>query len=546
MLKILERASAEDLYCWFTVFARVGNCLPYSRLTGLLHTLLSFDWYSPHDRQADVLGAYSDALVQAVVGSKNVIGTVYDALTRRVRCKKNAVGDPEMTTTQSTILTIHSCLRRLLNVVPSSGQALLEALEASHPTKFDHPMDRLVYLEAVLLVSSYCEETSRGVLDLVVRNLLILDVDIEMDASDLGEELTFSLEEDADDDDARRKNFRQQEKAKADHMDLLLEKMFDFIDIQYLHMVQGVGIASINDFPPDCAKQAEFFRTMLHVFDSRVLTSPRAQFVQFLVFYACTKSPHVYAPIFLSHLISVFRDYSRDQKIRAAAAAYIGSFVSRFGRLNPESIASALTVLSDWAREYLERLQPGAVPDARTHHLFYVVCNCIFYIVCFRPQAAPSGFGYQITRIVDGCLNPLLFTLPRVREELEAVSVMHKLIDVSFLRTKLASNRGLISGLEGANFTVPYPFDPYQLSKGDTRLAPFYHQWNEAESDVPVIRSTGESGSVPCSDMEEEEGDEPRAMSLGTPLTGSFSELFRADFGNSNLSSSNNSPSFVV
>merc|ERR1711991_61185 len=42
LLKIMERAATEDLFCWFTVLARVGNSVPYHRLGGVLHALLSF------------------------------------------------------------------------------------------------------------------------------------------------------------------------------------------------------------------------------------------------------------------------------------------------------------------------------------------------------------------------------------------------------------------------------------------------------------------------------------------------------------------------
>ena len=534
--------------------------MPYGKMAGLLDMLLSFDWYSPKSRHADVLHAYTDALVQAVTGSKNILGRVYVSLTGRFRCKMNAVGEAEMTTSRDTILAVHNCIRRLLNVVPSSSAALLQALESSYPTKFGHHADRLVYLEAALLVTSYCETTTRGVFDLVVQNLLVLDVDIEMEQADIAaaDELTFSFDEEAgeeggiDEDEARIRNYKQQQRAKANHMDMLLEKIFDYIDNQHLHVVQGLGVTSINDFPPDCAKQANFFRTLLHVFDSRVLTSPRAQFVQFIMFYACTKSSHVYAPIFVSHLTGVFKDFGRDQQIRAAAATYIGSFVSRFGRLQVDVTANSLTVLSDWAREYLERLPPGSAPDLSRHQLFYVVANCIFYMVCFRPQCVPSGLGYQMSRIIDGALNPLIFTLPTIREELCSVAQEHSLLDVPTVRSKIAGNKRLLVGLANADFCFSFPFDPYRLSRGDMRLSGFYHHWQEPEEDIPRVRS-GESQSE-GSDVEDYDDDENdlRAMSLGTPLTGSFAELFQTSAGGSSdqlgfssVSSSANSPTVM-
>jgi hypothetical protein len=46
----------------------------------LLDLLLTFKWHSPNSRHAQVLAAYSEALVQAVTGSKGVLTQVYKVM----------------------------------------------------------------------------------------------------------------------------------------------------------------------------------------------------------------------------------------------------------------------------------------------------------------------------------------------------------------------------------------------------------------------------------------------------------------------------------
>jgi hypothetical protein len=236
------------------------------------------------------------------------------------------------------------------------------------PFKVCSSLRRYSYLDASLVVASYCAESSRGVLDLVMRNLLQLDADIDLQLA-MGDEqqTTFALEGDGMNTEDTFANERcKEEKIKADTMDALMEKMFDFVDRQRLDEVTCT--VALSSFPPEFAKQAEFFRDLLHVFNARVLTSPKAQFVQYLIFYACSKNPSVFAPIFLHFLMSIFRDFSLDHQIRAAAAAYIASFLARFSRLQPEAIATSLSAVAAWSVELSIQL---------------LFLRCVFLLICF-------------------------------------------------------------------------------------------------------------------------------------------------------------------
>jgi len=557
--KILARNSGEDLFCWFSAIANVGNCVAFQKQPQLLDTILSFQWYAPNSKRVEVWNAYSDALVQIVAGSKNVISTVYQAITGQIRCKKNAVGEAEMDKTKDAIFSMHTCLRRILRVVPSSGAALLSALEHSYPTKFEYHLDRVVYVEAILLITSYCENVSRGVMDLLMRNLLVLDVDIDIDVAAASEELTFSFDEENnsgkggngdgmdEDEDDTKVNLKQQQRDKADHLDMLIELLFGYVDKQGLDQVMGFNPVTVAEFPPEYGRQAEFFRTLLQVFQSRILSSPKAQFVQFVMFYACGKNPKIYAPIFLKFLMSIVKDPSLDQQVRSTAATYVGSFVARFNGLEHGAIVVCLGELTEWCRGYVNGLNPNnRNPDLKVHYLFYIITNCIFYILLFRPQCAPLGMMFEMSNLVDSSLNPLLFIIPDVREELCSVDSLEEVLDIPKINDKLDENKGRIIAMNNAGFTFQFPFDPFLLERGEERIAPYYRQWEDAaeEDDGLFVKSTMDSDSDSEGEMS------VKAMSLGTPLTGSFVDIQvhqeLAFSSGVSSSSANNSPSSFI
>lgn len=258
------------------------------------------------------------------------------------------MGQADLKTTSETVLALHSCLKRLLQMMPAAGQSLFVALEGAYPSKYEDRMDQLVFLDAALMVGSYCSECSRGLLDLVMRNVLQLDADVDLQVALGDEQLTFAFESSNAEDSFAMERIKG-EKIKADTVDALMEKLFDHVDRQRLEDVTCA--VPLSSFPPEFSKQADFFRDLLHVFNARVLTSPKAQFVQYLIFYACSKNPSVFAPIFLQFLMSIFRDFSLDHQMRAAAAAYIASFLARFARLQPETVANTLSAVATWSVE---------------------------------------------------------------------------------------------------------------------------------------------------------------------------------------------------
>lgn len=228
--KILSRNSGDDLYFWFKALSNIASTIAFHQLEELLDIMLSFSW-APNSRSAEVIACYSDALVQAVAGSKNITFRVFKSLTKQFRCRKKSVGDVDWSSTEEIVRSVHHCVKRVVSVVPSSTHVLFQALEASYPTKYDECMDQVVYLEAALQISVYCEETARGMLDTIIQKLLALDIDIVSVDDMVAEDTIFSFEENVE------KEKHAAERLKAQNMDDLMERIFVYIDNKKLDRI---------------------------------------------------------------------------------------------------------------------------------------------------------------------------------------------------------------------------------------------------------------------------------------------------------------------
>ena len=215
-----------------------------------------------------------------------------------------------------------------------------------------------------------------------------------------------------------------------------------------------------------------------------------------------------------------------------------------------------------------ESAKVSQLPDLKTHYLFYVVCNCMFYVLCYRASTAPSSLKPALKSVLGCSLNPLLFVLSGVRDELLDIADVDRVLDVESVRSRLLDNRRL-KVASNVEFSMEFPFDPYILPRGERRLAVVYNHWrgtggqgddddddddDDQEGGAPPSDSSSTSGSESDisdnSDESDESDSDVVAMSLGnTPVFSSLTgttlhELHRGGEYFQSVSSGN-SPSFI-
>ena len=141
------------------------------------------------------------------------------------------------------------------------------------------------------------------------------------------------------------------------------------------------------------------FLTLLTIFDLTILRTFKSRYTQFLVFWYTSLDPE-FADIFQGMLVErALFEFTSDGLTRtttsvvtrAAAASYIGSFVSRATFVDKEGTRRIVGVLCEFIKAHLEGIQQlaveGAVEDGlglSQNTVFYAVSQAVFLIFCFR------------------------------------------------------------------------------------------------------------------------------------------------------------------
>ena len=126
------------------------------------------------------------------------------------------------------------------------------------------------------------------------------------------------------------------------------------------------------------------FRTLLFAFDRVILRTSKSRYTQFLLFWFASLDAE-FADEFLGTLIHKVITVSEAPAIRAAAASYLASFVSRANYVDGDSVRRVMGLLCTYLGRELELYaeQKEAVHISQFTP-FYSVSQAVFLIFCFR------------------------------------------------------------------------------------------------------------------------------------------------------------------
>ncbi|KAJ7682435.1 RNA polymerase I-specific transcription initiation factor RRN3 [Mycena polygramma] len=298
--------------------------------------------------------------------------------------------------------------------------------------------------------------------------------------------------------------------------------------------------------PPPTSLTAQF-HTLLSIFDRLILPTFKSRYTQFLLFFYTSLSPD-FADIFLGLLVdrSLFQS-ATPAVTRAAAAAYLGSFVSRAVFVDRAGARRVVAVLCDFLRAHVdaveEAVRVGATitsgaGSAEQSGVFYAVAQAVFLIFCFRWRdlleedldvddlVAKPGKEWMpelgvVQRIINSVLNPLKLCSPNVVGQFAHIA---QATGFTYCFTILEANKRSEYGSNNAEGRVsmsrkntstststsastsatthPYaypaqalnssitaelntffPFDPYKLSKSSVYIQSIYREWSAVAID---------------------------------------------------------------
>ncbi|CAK5262552.1 unnamed protein product [Mycena citricolor] len=286
--------------------------------------------------------------------------------------------------------------------------------------------------------------------------------------------------------------------------------------------------------PPPPTVHAQF-QSLLSIFDRLILPTFKSRYTQFLVFFYTSFSPE-FADIFLGLLVdrALFQT-AVPAVTRAAAAAYIGSFVSRGNFVDRAATRRVVGVLCDFMRSHVdaveEMLRVGAsVSSGSTisaqNGVFYAIAQAVFLIFCFRWRDlledaedldAEDLVGKPgkkwipeldvVQRVVHSVLNPLKICSTNVVHQFAHIA---QATDFVYCYTIMDANRrseysassadrqpsGLLTSASAMRFSAAllssgitaelntfFPFDPYKLAKSGTYIQSIYREWSSVSLD---------------------------------------------------------------
>lgn len=141
------------------------------------------------------------------------------------------------------------------------------------------------------------------------------------------------------------------------------------------------------------------FHTLLSIFDRTILPTFKSRYTQFLIFWYTSLNPE-FSDIFQGMLVdrALFQKSSDVHNStpavsRAAAASYIGSFVSRASFVDRDAARRVVGVLCEFMRVHLDgveeliRIEGGysaGIGGYTQNSVFYAVAQAVFLIFCFR------------------------------------------------------------------------------------------------------------------------------------------------------------------
>ena len=248
--------------------------------------------------------------------------------------------------------------------------------------------------------------------------------------------------------------------AEAHTVDEAVDKLDSLMELVLDHVARRCAAGQL----------AQVWATLMAAFERSLLHTHRSKFTQYLLFRACAEDPARCSEAFAGALLARVRDARQAPVARAAAAAYLASFLARCA-LAPEAVVvGALQQLAAACAEYAARVAGGgggsggsadgdggaptsgvvklgrsgsggalaaaaaangdaaaaaaaieAHPlgaDAQRHQVFYAMVQALLYVLCYHmgplvhqqkqhPGASPAHAA-AVKALVRGAVAPLL------------------------------------------------------------------------------------------------------------------------------------------
>ncbi len=444
-------------------------------------------------------------------------------------------------------------------------------LAAAFPHFSDSKQAHVIYVQNLLKIIDYAPELRSEILVLVTERLVKIDVQVQVDMEDLGEEVIEGLveavakpnlvhkvvedleseDEEEDNDSTISDELLDVEGRRMRDVKSNMEKTDIIIDILFHHYDPLFATKNLED-------TQGALDVLLSHFDTIILPTYRSRHTQFLLFHFAQLAPTL-IDSFAGACVNITFDKSRPAFIRQSAAAYLASFVARGKHVPAQLVQDVFDVIGHQLLGLLSEYEASCRgPDLRRYHTFYALVQALLYIFCFRwrdlrvnsdeytdddddddiaafderPPTWAPGVKEVFERTIYSRLNPLKVCSPPIVAEFAETARQSGLIYVVSLiemnkRLRLSRCTGSAARGHGGAYSQPdretalsvkndesvhqldayFPFDPYRLPRGKRWIEGDYVEWQGVPEEEGQLDG-GESDSDEGEDGDLEGGSE--------------------------------------
>lgn len=178
---------------------------------------------------------------------------------------------------------VHQTLSKILDVIPMANDFAIEVIEKLFPYHTKPSYVIAGYMHNMMWLIDYWPMFREDILHLLFKNFVLMDVSIRRSDIETAERLSQEAEEifKMDADDVKQLNQEGMQHPIANTMDICLEKLLKYIQIQ-------CQPNSSEDLNKSSLRIEHFFKTLIKAFEDYILPTHKTNHVQFVMFYFCS------------------------------------------------------------------------------------------------------------------------------------------------------------------------------------------------------------------------------------------------------------------
>ncbi|EXJ55372.1 hypothetical protein A1O7_08299 [Cladophialophora yegresii CBS 114405] len=372
--------------------------------SGLVNAILYSEWIGREEQYYALFVRFLNNLAAAQRGYQSkIMSVLVDLLgpqkTRRIQGAA-PVRQPKI---HRRVLR---AIQHIVDNVPSSPAALANRMAGRLEFDFQKGEERMTYIRNFMEMINHVPELTSEILNLVLRELIKLDVAVQVDLDEEEEDAEDDLLshmsssqtlvpgssqdmlkgglDDQSDDASTTDESDMEEDETVDPATARRRKLKD--DIKQVDLIMDILFQYYAKLTASTTLQTRdsTIEQIISQFHTQILPTYRARHPQFLVFHFAQADP-IIIDRFVTSCVAVLVDKKQPHHLRHSAAAYFSGFVGRGAHVSPQVVQDCLELLCDHLTILRKSYEPGCRgPDLKRYGDFYAAFQAILYIFCFR------------------------------------------------------------------------------------------------------------------------------------------------------------------